>query len=77
MQILQGLIGMTAGILILVYRSAIKEFIGTVGFAESWFGMGGTWTFLALMGISVFIFSLLWMTGTFQDFFIQKFAPFL
>lgn len=71
----QGILGMIAAFLILIYRPKIKEFIGDIGFAERIFGSGGTWTFLVVLGVGLFILSLLWMTGTFQSFFIKLFGP--
>ncbi len=64
---LQGLIGMIGGFLILVYRRQIKNVVGSIGFAEKIFGAGGTWTFLALLGVLIFILSLMWAMGTLQS----------
>lgn len=70
--VLQGILGMGLGILILVFRPKIKDFTGDIGFAERYLGPGGTWTFLILVGVLVFIFSLMWATGSFQDFMVEK-----
>lgn len=77
MQVLQGLLGMTLAVLILVFRPRIKDFTGDVGFAERWFGPGGTWTLFIIIGIALFVLSLMWATGTLQSFFVDNFSKFL
>lgn len=62
-----GLLAMVGGFLMLVYRSKVKDLVGDIGFAEKYIGVGGTWTFLILLGIGFFIFGLMWITGTFQS----------
>lgn len=62
-----GLLAMIGGFLFLIYRVKIKDFVGDIGFAEKYLGVGGTWTFLIMLGIGSFIFGLMWMTGTFQS----------
>lgn len=73
---LQGFIGMVLGFLILVLRPQIKGLTGDIGFAERYLGQGGTWTFLALLGIAIFILSLMWATGTLQDALLSAFGGF-
>ncbi len=68
MQIVQGLVGMLLGILILVYRPYLKNFTGDIGFAERYLGSGGTWTFFIILGVSFFVLSLMWATGSLQSF---------
>lgn len=77
MQYVQGLLGMVLGLLILVYRPKIKDFTGDIGFAERWFGPGGTWTFFIILGVGLFVLSLMWFSGTFQSFVGAKFSQFL
>ena len=77
MQILQGLLGMIAGVLILAFRPRIKDFTGDISFAEKWFGPGGTWTFFIILGVAVFVLSLMWATGSFQRFVSGTFGAFL
>ncbi len=74
---LQGLIGMIVGFLILVYRRQIKDVTGSIGFAEKIFGSGGTWTFLAMLGVAIFILSLMWAMGTLQSVLINVFGGIL
>lgn len=77
MQVLQGFIGMVLGMLILIYRPQIKNFIGSVGFAEEYMGPGGTWTLLVIIGAAFFMAGLMWATGVIQDFFVAHFAIFM
>ncbi len=67
---------MVAGILLLVYREKVKEFTGNIDFAEEKLGVGGTWTFYALLGLGLFMFGLTWLTGTAQSFFESFFGKF-
>lgn len=73
----QGLVGMIFGFLVLVYRKHIKDLTGNIAFAERYFGAGGTWTFLALLGFTIFILSLMWALGTLQSFFLNFFGGIL
>jgi hypothetical protein len=57
-RILVILIGWPVAFLILKYRRPIKEFIGNVGFAEKFLGMGGTNTLDSDNRIYAFLFSL-------------------
>ena len=66
-RVLAILIGWPVAFLILKYRRAVKEFIGDVGFAEKYLGMGGTNTFIVLVGILLFIGSLMWAVGSLQS----------
>lgn len=70
-----ALIGFPVSFLIIIYRQKIKEFTGSVGFAEKYFGMGGTYTLILLIGIAVFIVTLLYVTGTLQSFLKTVFGP--
>lgn len=65
---LAAIIGMPIAFVILYYRRAIKEFIGDVGFAEKIFGVGGTNVLIVVIGILVFIGSLMYSLGTLQSF---------
>lgn len=61
------IIGLPLAFVILYYRRAIKEFIGDVGFAEQYLGMGGTNTLIVIIGFLVFIGSLMYGLGTLQS----------
>ena len=64
MQIIGGLIGAILSILLIIYRVPIKHFMGDIGWAERYFGPGGTFTALLLAGVFGFVISLMIMTGT-------------
>lgn len=73
MNIVIGIIGMILSILILIYRVPIRGFMGTLGWAERYFGPGGTYTGLMIVGVFIFFASLIIMTGT-MDFILGGFA---
>lgn len=76
MQVVQGLLAMVVGFLILVFRPRIKDFTGDIGFAERYLGVGGTWTFLLIVGVGIFVVGLMWATGTLQNLFWGNIADF-
>ena len=73
---LVGLIGIPLGIVIIYFRVPIKDFMGNVGWAEKYLGSGGTWTAIVFLGILTSVFSLMWMLGTLQSWFIENFGQF-
>jgi hypothetical protein len=73
MNIVLGIIGMILSILVLIYRVPIREFMGTIGWAEHYFGPGGTYTALLIVGVGGFFASLIIMTGT-LDWLVGGFA---
>lgn len=62
--------------LILRYRRQIKEFTGNIDFAEKYLGSGGTNTLIVLLGILVFVGSLMYVTGTLQSIMQSIMGPF-
>ena len=66
---------MIAGMLVIIFRARIKDLTGDIGFAERYLGSGGTWTFLFLIGLGMFILSLMWSLGTIQEFFKNSAGP--
>ncbi len=64
MEIIGGLIGAVLSLLLVIYRVKVKHFTGDIGWAERYFGPGGTFTALLLIGIAGFFVSLMVMTGT-------------
>lgn len=72
--LIQGLIAMVLGFLVLVYRPTIKDFTGDIGFAERYLGTGGTWTFLIIVGVLLFVGGLMWATGSLQSFLVNTFG---
>ena len=76
MRILVGLIGIPTGLLMIIYRERVKRFTGDFAFAEKWFGDGGTYTALMLVGLLITIGSLMYMLGTLQALISGVFGPF-
>lgn len=66
MRFLVGLIGIPLGFLMVYYRERVKRFTGDIAFAEKYLGIGGTYTFIAILGLIVAIGSLMYMFGAFQ-----------
>jgi hypothetical protein len=66
MRIVLGLIGCILSILLMIYRGKVIHFMGPVAWAERHLGGGGTYTLLVLVGILGFIFSLMYMTNSFD-----------
>jgi len=61
------LIGVPVGLCIIVYRFHLRQFTGDIAFAEQYLGSGGTYTLFILIGIVVFIGSLMYSLGTLQE----------
>jgi len=70
------IIGFALAIVILKYRIHIKDFIGDVGFAEKYLGIGGTHTLIVIIAFLVFIGSLMYSLGTFQGLMEATFGRF-
>ena len=66
MRIVIGLIGCVISILIIVKRVSIRGFMGQIDWAERKLGPGGTYTMLVIVGFLGFIFSLMYMTNSFD-----------
>lgn len=66
---------MMAAFAILIWRRKLYELTGEIGFAEKW--IGNTVTFYALLGIFVFIISVMWMFGTIQGIVAEKSTGFI
>ncbi len=75
MRLFYALIIFFLGLGLVKYRERVQSFTGTIGFAEQYLGVGGTFTFYILVGIGAMFFSILYLTGTFDSiaFFIGKF----
>lgn len=72
-----ALILMAGGLGTIVYTKQIVDFTGSFPFAETYFGIGGTYMFLKIIGLLTIIISFMWMTGTLQPFLLGIFGPFL
>jgi len=67
-----------SGILMIIYSDRVVNFTGEVPFAERFFGGGGTYTFIKLLGLAITILSFMWIAGGLGDFFnatVGKFVP--
>jgi hypothetical protein len=58
------IIGFAVALLILKFRIAIKDFMGTVDFAERY--LGSTYNLVILIAFLVFLGSLMYAMGTLQ-----------
>ena len=68
------IIGSVCAYLLLKYREKIKNMIGDIAFAEKFFGNGGTYNMIIIVSILVFIFSLMYATGTLEDLTVKVFG---
>lgn len=66
MRIFLGLIGIVLSFLLIIYRVPVKHFMGNIRWAEEKLGAGGTYTVLVLASLFLFIFSLMYMTNSFD-----------
>jgi len=57
-----------AGVLMVVYSEKVVRFTGEIPFAEKWFGGGGTYTFVKLLGLVVTLLSIMWVSGGLDSF---------
>lgn len=66
MRIVLGLIGTVLSIVLVVYRERVVRFMGHINWAEQHLGSGGTYTLMILIALFMFIFSLMYMTNSFD-----------
>lgn len=64
MNFFEGLLIMGVAYLMVRYRAAIYGFFGSFEWLEQKLGQGSTISFIAIMGVVVFFFGLLHMTGS-------------
>lgn len=76
-RILVGLIGIPLGFLVLLYRDKVKDFVGSIDWAEKYLGTGGTWTALILIGVLTIVLSFMFMIGSLQDMILKLFGDIL
>ena len=78
-KIIWSAILIASGLGLIVYAKQVKDFTGSLDFAEKWFGTGGTYNFLKLLGVVIIIGSFLWLTGTLDrlipDFLVNSGIP--
>ena len=65
-RILAAVLGLPIALIILKFRSQIKNFTGDIAFAERYLGSGGTNTLILIIALIVFIGSLMYAMGTIQ-----------
>lgn len=71
-----GILAMAAGAAMTIKNEWLVQNIGRSAWAEDKLGgMGGTRTFYKLLGVGVFILSLLIMTGTLGEIVLAIFLP--
>lgn len=70
------LLGLPAFILLIKYRRNVGDFIGPVDFAERYLGGGGTYSLVVIIAFMVFVLSLMYAFGTFQEIFGGVATPF-
>ena len=68
------IVGWGISFLIFMFRFAILEFLGDMPFAEKY--LHGTKNFIVMVGVIIFIISLMYFLGTIQAVFVTLFAPF-
>jgi len=66
MSYLIGIIGCVGGFYYLKYSAKIRDFTGTVGFAEQYLGSGGTYTLHKLIGVLMIVLSIMYAFGGIQ-----------
>lgn len=76
MHIIFGLIGIGCSYLLVRYRGAIINFTGPWGWAERFLGPGQSYNAAVFLGIFVFFFSVMVLTGGFGAFFRNTFGQF-
>ncbi|MCX6733992.1 MAG: hypothetical protein NTX63_04240 [Candidatus Peregrinibacteria bacterium] len=75
-KLLSLLLGLPTAILLIKYRRNVGDFIGPVDFAEKYLGSGGTYSLVIIIAFAVFVLSLMYAFGTFQEIFGGLATPF-
>ena len=70
------LIGTAISYLFLRYRGQIKGVTGDFAFAEKYFGSGGTNTFIVIVGVLIFVLTLMYVLGTLDSLLFNVFGRF-
>lgn len=66
-RILVAVIGIPLGMAIMIYRYPIIKLFGKVSWAEEKLGGGGSFTLVILFGLAIWVISLMYALGTFQE----------
>ncbi len=75
-KLLSLFLGLPIAILLIKYRRNVGDFIGPVDFAERYLGSGGTYSLVIIIAFMVFVLSLMYAFGTFQEIFGGMATPF-
>ena len=75
-KLLALLLGLPTFILLIKYRRNVGDFIGPVDFAERYLGGGGTYSLVVIIAFMIFVLSLMYAFGTFQEIFGGVATPF-
>jgi hypothetical protein len=67
-RIIAIVLGIPVGFLLMIYRYQLKQFTGSIAWAEEHLGSGGTYNLFILIGLAVSILSLMYGLGTLQEF---------
>ena len=73
---LVAIIGIPLGFVIMIFRFQLKQFTGSIGWAEQYMGSGGTYNLYILVGFLTAVFSFMYALGTLQDIYIGVLGPF-
>jgi hypothetical protein len=76
MRILLGLLGIIIGLLLIKYREPIYRFSGKFGFAEKYFGSGGTLSFYLVFGSFLVVISIVYASGFLENIIFKLFSRF-
>lgn len=63
-------------IAMLVYTRQVGDFTGEIGWAEKFFGPGGTYSAIKLFSLLMIFISFFWMSGGLQKFLLGNFGVF-
>jgi len=63
MRFIWGVIWIAVGFMLIRYSFQIKNFFGSIDWAEQHIGSGGTYTLYKIVGVLVIVLSLLYMFG--------------
>ncbi len=75
-RVLVFLLGLPLGIMIMVYRSQLKEITGDIDWAERNLGSGGTYNLIIIIGVVVSVLSVMYGFGSLQALFKGSFGMF-
>ena len=66
MKILIFFLGIPIGLFVIIYRYKIVQFTGTLPWAETYLGAGGTYNLMIIVGIVLWMACIMYATGSFD-----------